>query len=137
MFNKTIVIGRLTETPEVKVTQGKGTPFCSFTVACDRRRKNADGERVTDFINCVAWRSTAEFIGKWFVKGTPIGVEGELQSRSYTNKEGEKRTVWEVIADNAFFVGSKEKNTVEVETPAQDEYAPEEYDPNADSDLPF
>lgn len=136
MFNRIILVGRMTADPEIKTTP-KGTSTCSFSVACDRQFKDKDGNRKTDFIPCVAWRHDAEFVGRFFQKGAPIGIEGSLQTCRYTNKDGDKRTAYEVIVDRAFFVGSKEKNTVEVEIPTQAEYAPEEYDPNGDSDLPF
>lgn len=136
MFNKVILVGRMTADPEIKTTP-KGTSTCSFSVACDRQFKDKDGNRKSDFIPCVAWRSLAEFIVKYFQKGSPIGIEGSLETRTYTDKNGNKRTAYEVNADRAFFVGGKEKNAVEVESPAQAEIAPEEYDPNGDSDLPF
>jgi single-strand DNA-binding protein len=136
MFNKAIIIGRLTADPEVKVTPNKGASVCSFTVAVDRPFKAEGGERFTDFVNVVSWRSTAEFVGKWFGKGDMVGVEGTLQSRSYTNKDGEKRTIWEVVADRAFFAGNRVNNATQNENATQAEFAPEE--PIGDnSDLPF
>lgn len=109
MYNHAVLIGRLTANPELKNTT-TGTAVCSFTVACDRQFKGQDGERHADFINVVAWRNTAEFVAKYFAKGNPIGVAGSIQTRSYTDKDGNKRTVTEVVADRAFFVGGKENN---------------------------
>ena len=121
MYNLAIIIGRICATPELRTTPN-GTSVCSFTVAVDRAFKNADGERVTDFINCVAYRNNAEFISKFFHKGSPIGLQGNIQTRSYTDKEGNKRTVTEIVVDKAFFTGSKEKTAVEVESPVQSEF---------------
>lgn len=129
MYNLAIIIGRICATPELRTTPN-GTSVCSFTVAVDRAFKNADGERVTDFINCVAYRNNAEFISKFFHKGSPIGLQGNIQTRSYTDKEGSKRTVTEIVVDKAFFTGSKEKTSVEVESPAQSEF-------DDSADVPF
>lgn len=129
MYNLAIIIGRICATPELRTTPN-GTSVCSFTVAVDRAFKNADGERVTDFINCVAYRNNAEFISKFFHKGSPIGLQGNIQTRSYTDKEGSKRTVTEIVVDKAFFTGSKEKTAVEVESPVQSEF-------DDSADIPF
>ena len=120
-YNLAIIIGRMTKAGELRTTPN-GTSTCTFTVACDRAFKNANGEKMTDFINCVAWRGQAEFISKYFPKGSPIGLQGNIQTRSYTDKEGNKRTVTEIVVDKAFFVGGKEKTNVEVESPAQSEF---------------
>jgi single-strand DNA-binding protein len=105
MFNKWIGIGRLTRDPEVKQTQS-GLSVCSFTIAVDRPYSK-DREKQADFINCVAWRERADFIGKYFEKGKPILVEGSIQTRNYEDKNGSKRTAVEVVADNVRFVESK------------------------------
>ena len=110
-FNKAIIIGRLTKDVELKTT-GSGVSVASFTVAVDR----GYGEnKKTDFINCVAWRQTAEFISKFFAKGSQIGVEGSIQVRDYTDNNGNKRYVTEIVASSAFFVGSKESNGANAE----------------------
>lgn len=116
MYNKAILIGRLTVTPELKRTQA-GTSVTSFTLAVDRRFSGKDGDRKADFINCTAWRGTAEFICKHFGKGDPLGVEGSIQTRSYEDKNGNKRTAVEVVAENVFFVGSKKSDAREPEEP--------------------
>lgn len=116
MYNKAILIGRLTATPELKRTQA-GTSVTSFTLAVDRRFSGKDGDRKADFINCTAWRGTAEFICKHFGKGDPLGVEGSIQTRSYEDKNGNKRTAVEVVAENVFFVGSKKSDAREPEEP--------------------
>lgn len=107
-LNKVILIGRLTADPELKQTNN-GTMVTSFTIAVDRRT-GKDGEKTADFINIVAWRTTAEFICRYFNKGSMIAAVGELQQRNYTTKEGEKRSVYEVVVNEAFFCESKKQN---------------------------
>ena len=99
-------MGRLTADPELRQTQS-GVSVLSFTVAVDSRFANQNGERQTNFIYCVAWRHTAEFISKYFVKGKMIGIEGSLQSRNFVDKNGNNRTVLEVIVENVSFCGSR------------------------------
>ena len=107
MLNHITIMGRLTRDPEIRYTQSQ-IPVASFTVAVDRDFGGRDGaEKQTDFIDCTAWRSTAEFIGKYFTKGRMIVVSGRLQSRKWETKEGEKRTSWEVVADNVYFGDSR------------------------------
>lgn len=110
MFNKAILIGRLTADPELRQTPN-GIAVCSFSIAVDRRFKGQDGERQADFINIVAWRSTAEFVSRYFRKGDPIGIDGSIQTRNYEDKQGNKRTAVEVVADSAFFTGNKTGNS--------------------------
>ncbi len=105
-MNKVMLVGNICKNPEQRTTQS-GIPVTSFTVAVNRRFKNADGTQQTDYINCVAWRSTAEFIGKYFSKGMKIGIVGSIQSRSYDDKDGNRRYVTEVVVDEAEFVTSK------------------------------
>ena len=106
MLNRAIIMGRMTANPELRQTQG-GVSVLSFTVAVDRRFTNPSGERQADFIYCVAWRHTAEFISKYFVKGQMIAIDGMLQSRNYVDKNGNNRSVIEVVVENASFCGSK------------------------------
>lgn len=106
MFNKAILIGRLTAEPELKQTPSN-IAVCSFSIACNRSFTNKSGERQTDFIDIVAWRSNAEFISKYFHKGSAIGIEGSIQTRTYEDKSGNKRKAVEVVVDSAFFVESK------------------------------
>lgn len=108
MFNKVILTGRLTANPELKTTTN-GIDVCSFTVAVDRPVRNNE-EKTTDFINCSAWRQTANFISKFFTKGKLIGIEGSLQVKKYQNKNGENHTFYEVLVDKAHFMGAKEDN---------------------------
>ena len=149
MLNKIFVMGRLTRDPELRRTNS-GTAVTSFTLAVDRDFKNADGTKDTDFVDVVAWRSTAEFAAKYFAKGRMAVVEGRLQIRDWTDKDGNKRRNAEVVADNVYFGDSKKESggdyggapvggykaagkAVDVE-PGEGEFAEVEDD---DSDLPF
>ena len=133
-MNKVELVGRLTKEPEVKLTQNE-TPFCNFTVAVDRRFKDQNGNRQADFINCVAWKQTAQFIKKYFHKGNRIGICGSIQTRSY-EKDGQKIFITEVLAEEAEFVEANNRTE-----------APEEHQENqepvatteseAEKDLPF
>ena len=109
MLNKIAVMGRLTRDPELRHTES-GVAVCSFSVACDRDYKAENAEREADFIDVVAWRSTAEFVSKYFAKGRMAVVEGRLQSRKWTDKNGQNRVAWEIIADNVYFGDSKPKD---------------------------
>ena len=106
MLNKIILMGRLTRDPELRRT-GSGTAVTSFSLAVDRDFKSQSGEKETDFIDIVAWRSTAEFVSKYFTKGRMAVVEGRLQIRDWTDKDGGKRRSAEVVADNVYFGDSK------------------------------
>ena len=134
-LNKVILAGRLTADPELKTTPN-GISVCSFSVAVDRRYSK--DKKQTDFINVVAWRSTAEFITKYFSKGNSICVCGSIQTRNYTDKNGNKRTAVEVVAEEATFCEGK-KNTAEgAEMPEAEHYTqPDAYAEADDSDLPF
>ena len=110
MLNHIVIMGRLTRDPELRRT-GTGVAVASFTVAVDRDFGGREGgERETDFIDCVAWRNTGEFVSKYFTKGSMIVVSGRLQIRSWTDKEGNKRRTAEVVADNVYFGESKRSN---------------------------
>ena len=107
MLNHITIMGRLTRDPELRRT-GSGVAVASFTLAVDRDfGKNDNGERETDFIDCVAWRQTGEFVSKYFTKGRMIVVDGRLEMRDWTDRDGNKRTSAEVIVDNAYFGDSK------------------------------
>ena len=106
MLNSVVIMGRLVADPELRTT-ASGLSVSSFTVAVDRNYARPGEEKQTDFINVVAWRSTAEFITKYFHKGSMIAVQGSLQTRRYEDKTGAKRTAYEVLADNVSFCGSK------------------------------
>ena len=110
MLNHVVIMGRLTRDPELRRT-GSGIAVASFSVAVDRDFGGRDGgEKETDFIDCVAWRQTGEFVSKYFTKGRMIVVSGRLQIRSWTDKDGNKRRTAEVVADNVYFGDSKRDN---------------------------
>ena len=107
MLNRILLMGRLPRDPELRHTQ-TGTAVASFTLAVDRDFKDRNyGERATDFIDIVAWRQTGEFVSRYFAKGRMAVVEGRLQMRDWTDKDGNKRTAAEVVADNVYFGDSK------------------------------
>lgn len=111
MLNHIVVMGRLTRDPELRRT-GNGIAVASFTVAVDRDVANKDtGERETDFIDCVAWRSTGEVVSKYFNKGSMVVVSGRLQIRNWTNKDGQRRRTAEILVGNVYFCGGKEGGT--------------------------
>ena len=107
MLNHIVIMGRLTRDPELRRT-ASGVAVASFTVAVDRDFSGKDGgEKETDFIDCVAWRQTGEFVSKYFHKGSMIAVSGRLQIRGWTDKDGNKRRTAEVVADNVYFGDAK------------------------------
>ena len=138
MMNNVSLCGRLTSTPELKTTNN-GQSVTTFTIAVERRFQPKDGEKLTDFINCVAWRNSAEFISKYFVKGDPIAVTGEIQTRKYQDKNGNNRVAVEVVIDNARFVPSKSNsnsgNNTDSAPPVNNDFA-DVGDIDGD-DLPF
>lgn len=136
-LNKSILGGRLTSDVELKQTQS-GVSVCSFTLAVNRRR-STEGEQTADFINCVAWRGTAEFISKYFHKGSSLCIVGQIQTRSWTDQNGQKRFATEVIADEATFVDSKNEGDEHqaTTTPAFTPNTANFEDADTDSDLPF
>lgn len=136
-LNQIIVAGRLTADPELKNTNS-GTAYAGFTLAVDRSYAKKGEERETDFIPCTAWRGNAEFLAKFAHKGDVVGVQGELHSRKYEDKDGNKRTAYEVVADEiSIFNGRKDDNTASAPAP-QASTAPASIDVAADDDdLPF
>ena len=129
-MNNICIIGRLCAQPEIKKTTS-GVSVCSVNVAVDRDYK-VNGEKATDFIPCVFWRGTAEFVGKYFSKGDMIAVVGSLESRKYTDKDGNNHTVWKDKADKVSFCGGK-KETSQDNTPTFEDVS----DELSDEDLPF
>ena len=126
-MNKAILVGRLTKEPELR-TSASGTSICSFTVAVPRRYVKQGEERQTDFINCVAFNKTAEWIEKWFGKGSMISIDGTIQTRSWDDGNGKKHYATEVIVNEAGFVGGSNKKD---ETEPTDELPelPSEFNP--------
>lgn len=145
MFNRVILIGRLTRDPELRFTQS-GVAVASFTLAVDRNWRNAQGEKETDFINIVAWRQLGERCANYLSKGKLAAVEGRLQIRNYEDKDGQKRTVAEVIADDVRFLSPKDSGSSAPEggysAPARESNVSAHDDidgdmPLSDNDLPF
>lgn len=147
MLNHIVVMGRLTRDPELRRT-ASGIAVANFSVAVERDFTSQDGSRETDFIDCVAWKHTAEFVGKYFSKGKQIAVKGRLQIRSWTDKDGNNRRTAEIVADSVYFAGAKTESPAGVqryETPvgygAQSpiDPGPEDYPILTDDDpgLPF
>lgn len=132
MLNRAILMGRITKSPQLKNTQS-GVPVIQISVAVDRDYTPKGQEKQTDFIDVVAWRNTAEFISKYFEKGQLIALAGSIQTRSYTDNRGNKRSVTEVIADQVYFCGGKNEN--KKTEPTFDERDFEEI--GTDPDLPF
>ena len=142
MVNKVILVERHTKDPEIKSTAA-GISVLNFTVAVTRKYKDQNGERQSDFINCVAFRNTADFISKYFHKGNMISIDGAIQTRTYDDNEGKRHYVTEVIANDAGFIESKR----EMEGGAAQQHAetadtlpelPTEFGADAiDDDLPF
>lgn len=123
-FNKATIGGRLTADPELKQT-ASGISACTFTVAVNRKYSK-DGKPEADFINCQAWRQTAEFVCKYFKKGSSICVSGAIQTRSWDDQNGQKRYATEIVADEVFFVDGK-NDGASAETSGQGNYIPEAY----------
>lgn len=122
-FNEVILIGNMTADPELKQTTG-GLSVCSFSIAVNRRFKGEGGQQECDFITVVVWRHNAEFVAQWFKKGTPILVCGQLQTRSWTDKEGNKRTAVEVVADEVSFVAPSPQSQPAADRPRAASAAP-------------
>lgn len=135
MINNVCLVGRLTRPADLRYTQN-GTAFGSFTLAIDRTYKNQAGERETDFINCVIWRKPAVNLSNYTKKGSLIGVEGRLQSRSYDNKEGQKVYVTEVLVENFSLLESKAVTEGRQQTPIENVEQVQFGEVN-DDDLPF
>ncbi len=106
MINNVVLMGRLTFEPELKSTPS-GVSILNFQIACERNYQKANEEKKTDFIDCIAWRQTAEFISRYFSKGSMIAVEGSIQTNSFTDQNGNKRKSVQVVANNVSFCGSK------------------------------
>ena len=141
MLNHITIMGRLTRDPEMRATQS-GVAVASFTLAVDRDFSGRDGgEKQTDFIDCTAWRHTAEFVSKYFSKGRMAVVSGRLQIDNYTDNDGNKRKAAKVIADNIYFGDSKKDGATSGQsgetasfTPAPSDFVPVNVD---DGELPF
>lgn len=134
MLNKIVIMGRLTKDPELRYTQSQ-TAVASFTLAVDRDYAREGAEKETDFINCVAWKGTADFITRYFLKGQMIVLSGRLQIRSWQDKDGKTRYSAEVVADNVYFGESKRESEGRPANVTTDE--PQFTELSDDGDLPF
>ena len=105
-MNRVTLVGRITKDPELRRTNSN-IPYCLFTLAVNRRYQNKDGERQADFISCVAWRQTAELLARYITKGRQIGIDGQIQSRTYDDQSGVRHYVTEVLCDSITFLDSK------------------------------
>ena len=123
MLSQTIVIGRLTADPNLRYTPS-GLPVATFTLACDRAFKDAQGKRETDFYDCVAWRKTAEIAANNLAKGRLVAVTGRMQSRSYETPEGQKRKVWELQVQQISFLDKRQTTEGSMGTEVQDDDLP-------------
>ena len=133
MLNKIVVMGRLTRDPELRYT-GSNVPVASFSIAVDRDfGRGENGEKQTDFINCAAWRNTAEYVSKFFTKGGLVVVSGSLHSRKW-EKDGVKNTAWEISVDGIYHAGGKRS---ESDAPAGTELQEIEVEEEEDTSLPF
>lgn len=142
MINTAVLMGRLISNPELRTTTG-GVNFCKFSIAVDRSFQKSGEEKKTDFINITAWKQTAEFITKYFFKGSAIALEGSIQTGNYTGKDGIKRYTFDVVANNVSFCGSKSDSN----NPINNNYVPQgqassysnsDFDEIvSDDDLPF
>ena len=137
-MNKVILVGNLTRDPEYQTTPN-GVALARFSIAVQRKFVNSDGNREADFINCIAWRGQADFVNKYFKKGSRIGLTGSLQTRNYEANDGSRRTATEVVVEDVEFVGPKQDDNGR-EFDAQPEVQNEEkpsLQPVEDDDLPF
>ena len=133
MLNHIVIMGRLTRDPEIRYTQSQ-TPVVSFTAAVDRDFGGRDGgEKQTDFIDCVAWRSTAEFVNKYFRKGSMVVVSGRLQIRDWQDRDGNKRRSAEIVADNVYFGESRRRDDDNRDSFGGNTYSPNSYGGNSDN----
>ena len=109
-MNKVFLIGNLTKDPEMRSTQS-GVAVCNFSIAVNRRFKNANGEQETDFLNVIAWRQLADLCGKYLAKGRKVSVTGSIQTRTYEAKDGSKRTAWDIVADEVEFLTTQNQQS--------------------------
>ena len=136
MLNSITLAGRIVKDPELRTTQS-GVSVASYTVAVERDFQQG-GEKKTDFVRVVSWRQTAEFVGKYFHKGSLIILSGRLESRQWEDKDGQKRAEWEVVADHVYFGGEKKRDAAPKKEPSLDVSAGDFEEPEGlGGDLPF
>lgn len=137
-MNKVILVGNLTRDPEYQTTPN-GVALARFAIAVQRRFANSEGNREADFINCIAWRNQADFVNKYFKKGSKIGLTGSIQTRSYEANDGSRRTATEVVVDDVEFVAPKQEDGAREYTQGSEVENEEKptLQPVEDDDLPF
>lgn len=135
-MNKVILMGRLTKEPELRYTSGNNTAVCSFTLAVNKRFQKQGEEKKADFINCQAWDKTAEFISKYFQKGSQVAVIGRIQTRTWDDNEGKKHYVTEVVVEETYFADSKRGEGTSSK-PQNNEGSDGFYPIDEDDELPF
>lgn len=137
-MNKIIIVGNLTKDVELAQT-AKGTAYCNFSVAVKRAMTDTQGNRLTDFFNCTAWKQKAETIAKYCKKGNKVLVEGEMNSNTFTNKDGLKQTNWNIVVLNIEFLGNKQDDNVESQSSSEPVKATRKREPMEEIDdrLPF
>lgn len=144
-MNNVVLIGRLTKDPELKFTPGSGTAVCNITIAVDRRLPNKNGEKEADFIPVIIWGKQAEATANYMTKGRAICVRGRIQTRSYEAKDGTKRYVTEIIAEEVIFLGSKKdsnggnsnRSSMNTYNDSDSSYFDDEMTPIDDGEIPF
>ena len=137
-MNKSILMGRLTKDPDLRYTSGNNTAVCSFTIAVNRRMPK-EGQPQADFINCIAWSKTAEFVTKYFKKGQQMAVVGRIQTRTWEDNESRKHYVTEIVVEEVDFAGSRPKNEANKSDADDSETNQDEgfYPSETDDELPF
>jgi single-strand DNA-binding protein len=135
MLNRTVLVGRLTKDPELRYTPN-GVAVTNLTLAVERNFKNAQGEKETDFINCVIYRQSAEFAANYLAKGKLAAIDGRIQVRNYTDKESQKRYVTEVVGDNIYPLSPREREGSDSQ-PSANTAKPFGHEVNLDDDIPF
>ena len=135
-MNSVVLVGRLTKDPEL-ITTNNGISVCRFSIAVQRKFANEDGEREADFINIVAWRGLAETCGKYLKKGTRVGIEGSIQTRSFDGKDGVRKYATEIVADEIEFLSPKQNEEQGEEPKEQSKAKQQSFEPIDDDNLPF
>lgn len=136
-MNKVVLIGRLTKDPELKFTPGEGKAVCRFSLAVNRNFKNKDNKTEADFIPIVTWGKTAELVANYLSKGRNIGVSGRIQTRSYDDKDGTKRYITEIVAEEVQFLDNPSKSDQGENQILNEEYQDGNYEPIDDGGIPF
>ena len=135
-INKVVLMGRLTADPELRYTTTNNTPVCSFTLAVNRRFAK-EGQQQADFISVIAWGKTAEFISKYFAKGSPVAIVGRIQTRTWEDTEGKRHYATEVVAEEVYFAGGKKETQQSTQQDKQESVSDDGFYPVDEDELPF